>query len=672
MASNIATILIKLETQTADFKTKLTTAGKQMETFGKKTVTSTGKAEKGFKGLQEKIRNTAGGIAAVQGPLGPFAGRLNAIGSILGRVSGTMLLFTAISAGVALGIKKMISAVSNAERQFGKLEAILKATGGAAGLTLVEIEDLAQKIGIETLASVQGVRDAAGIMLTFKSITGDTFKSALSLAQDLAEVGFGDLKTASTQLGKALEDPIVGLGALKRVGVSFSDEQKEMIRVLDMTGRKAQAQEIILKALNEQVGGAGKKAAKGLAGAVDSLGEKLNIFFETSDFGIAIVNGLTWAINALANAFDDTDKAASSMKSLSKVEAEIERIQKQIDDRTKLLEDQSIIGLDPESEDKRLNDLQKKLEQFYARKKDLETKEEIEKNKKKNSNEPIITQESKLAKARKDNNEEFIKQNKHEIDGFGKTESELRLHNKLYEIQEKLFKELKSTGVDAQVAVQEQMAITTPLIIEQERLYTEAANRQRDLDAIAKGVGDTFSSVGDKISDAMFRGKLATLNFKDILLEAVIALQKMVFKVLVLDEIQRKIEERIKGSKGFSLGDIFGAISGAFGGNGGAMAGDGYASGGTVQANTPSLVGERGPELFVPNSSGKIVNGSDTRSAMSGGSGVNITQNLNFTVGITNTVRAEVMNMLPAIQQSTLNAVAEAKQRGGKFSKAFG
>jgi hypothetical protein len=670
MASNIATILIKLETQTADFKTKLTTAGKQMETFGKKTVTSTGKAEKGFKGLQEKIRNTAGGIAAVQGPLGPFAGRLNAIGSILGRVSGTMLLFTAISAGVALGIKKMISAVSNAERQFGKLEAILKATGGAAGLTLVEIEDLAQKIGIETLASVQGVRDAAGIMLTFKSITGDTFKSALSLAQDLAEVGFGDLKTASTQLGKALEDPIVGLGALKRVGVSFSDEQKEMIRVLDMTGRKAQAQEIILKALNEQVGGAGKKAAKGLAGAVDSLGEKLNIFFETSDFGIAIVNGLTWAMNKLANAFDDTDKAASSMKSLSKVEAEIEKIQKQIDARSKLLADQSIIGLDPQSEDKRLNDLQKKYMEFIFQQKLLKVEDKV--NKDKLDKNPAITQESKLAKARKDNNEEFIKQNKHEIDGFGKTESELRLHNKLYEIQEKLFKELKSTGVDAQVAVQEQMAITTPLIIEQERLYTEAANRQRDLDAIAKGVGDTFSSVGDKISDAMFRGKLATLNFKDILLEAVIALQKMVFKVLVLDEIQRKIEERIKGSKGFSLGDIFGAISGAFGGNGGAIAGDGYASGGTVQANTPSLVGERGPELFVPNSSGKIVNGSDTRSAMSGGSGVNITQNLNFTVGITNTVRAEVMNMLPAIQQSTLNAVAEAKQRGGKFSKAFG
>jgi hypothetical protein len=667
MASNIATILIKLETQTADFKTKLTTAGKQMETFGKKTVDSTAKAEKGFKGLQEKLRNTAGGIAAVQGPLGPFAGRLNALGAIIGRVTFSMLIFTAATAGTLLVMKKMVAAVSNSERQFGKLTAILKATGGAAGLTLSDIEDLSQKIGIETLASVQGVRDAAGIMLTFKSITGDTFREALTLAQDLAEVGFGDLKTASTQLGKALEDPIAGLGALKRVGVSFTDQQKETIRVLTMTGRKAEAQTIILKALKTQLGESGPEAAKGFAGAVDSLGERFNIFFEQATVGIKITEGLTWAIQGLADAFANTDKEASTFQGIKQVEKEIERIQKQIDKKSEEAKG-SILGLD--EEDTRLAFLQEHIQTFYAQLKKL--REEDEKAKDKINSKKAIQQINDLAELRKKNNKEFIKQNQHEIEGFGKTESELRLHNKLYEIQEKLFKELKSTSADAQEQVREQMEATTPIIIEQNKLYEEAANRQRDLDAVAKGVGDTFSSVGDKISDAMFRGKLATLNFKDILLEAVIALQKMVFKVLVLDEIQRKIEERIKGSKGFSLGDIFGAISGAFGGNGGAISGDGYASGGTVQANTPSLVGERGPELFVPNSSGKIVNGSDTRSAMSGGSGVNITQNLNFTVGITNTVRAEVMNMLPAIQQSTLNAVAEAKQRGGKFSKAFG
>ena len=96
------------------------------------------------------------------------------------------------------------------------------------------------------------------------------------------------------------------------------------------------------------------------------------------------------------------------------------------------------------------------------------------------------------------------------------------------------------------------------------------------------------------------------------------------------------------------------------------------AGGGTVQQGSPTLVGERGPELFVPNSAGSIKNNSDTKSAMGGGGGVSIVQNLNFAVGVTNTVRAEVMNMLPSIQQSTIQAVADAKQRGGKFSKAFG
>ena len=54
------------------------------------------------------------------------------------------------------------------------------------------------------------------------------------------------------------------------------------------------------------------------------------------------------------------------------------------------------------------------------------------------------------------------------------------------------------------------------------------------------------------------------------------------------------------------------------------------------------------------------------------GGGVTITQNLNFALGVTNTVRTEIANLLPSIQQSTISAVADAKIRGGKFAKAFG
>ena len=143
---------------------------------------------------------------------------------------------------------------------------------------------------------------------------------------------------------------------------------------------------------------------------------------------------------------------------------------------------------------------------------------------------------------------------------------------------------------------------------------------------------------------------MASLDFKDILRELIIQIQKTIIQTLILDQVNKAV-------KGFTQ-DLFGLPK--------------KASGGTVQQGQPTLVGERGPELFVPNSAGSIRTNADTKKTMSGGGGVNVTQNLNFAVGVTNTVRAEVMNMLPAIQQSTVQAVADAKQRGGKFSKAFG
>ena len=95
-------------------------------------------------------------------------------------------------------------------------------------------------------------------------------------------------------------------------------------------------------------------------------------------------------------------------------------------------------------------------------------------------------------------------------------------------------------------------------------------------------------------------------------------------------------------------------------------------SAGSIQANRPALVGERGPELFVPRTAGSITPSSLTPGKMGGGGSLVINQNLNFALGVTNTVRSEIANLLPTIQQSTLSAVSDAKLRGGKFAKAFG
>jgi hypothetical protein len=79
------------------------------------------------------------------------------------------------------------------------------------------------------------------------------------------------------------------------------------------------------------------------------------------------------------------------------------------------------------------------------------------------------------------------------------------------------------------------------------------------------------------------------------------------------------------------------------------------------------MVGERGPELFVPNRNGGIV-----PNHQMGGGGVTVNQTINLSTGVSDTVRAEVLNMLPQIQNATTAAVLDTRRRGGGFATAFG
>jgi hypothetical protein len=117
---------------------------------------------------------------------------------------------------------------------------------------------------------------------------------------------------------------------------------------------------------------------------------------------------------------------------------------------------------------------------------------------------------------------------------------------------------------------------------------------------------------------------------------------------------------------------IMDAVLGAFGIEPVAMPTvDAAAGGGTVQANRPVLVGERGAEVFVPNSSGRIVNNANAQNMNGGGGSTVVNQNISFSTGIVPTVRAEVVKLMPQIAQVTKAAVAEGTVRGGSFRKAI-
>ena len=94
----------------------------------------------------------------------------------------------------------------------------------------------------------------------------------------------------------------------------------------------------------------------------------------------------------------------------------------------------------------------------------------------------------------------------------------------------------------------------------------------------------------------------------------------------------------------------------------------GRAIGGSVQRGKPYMVGERGAELFVPNRNGSIV----PNDKMGGGGGVTVNQTINLSTGVSQTVRAEIMGMLPQIAEAAKGAIYDAKRRGGQFGSAFG
>ena len=98
---------------------------------------------------------------------------------------------------------------------------------------------------------------------------------------------------------------------------------------------------------------------------------------------------------------------------------------------------------------------------------------------------------------------------------------------------------------------------------------------------------------------------------------------------------------------------------------------DASAGGGTIQGGMPTLVGERGAEIFVPNTGGTIMNNMNSKNALGGGSPVVINQSINFATGIVPTVRAEVMQMMPQIADVTKAAVQESAMRGGNFRRSL-
>jgi hypothetical protein len=189
--------------------------------------------------------------------------------------------FAAIgAAGVAMG-KKLFDAFEQVSTANARIEAVVTSMGNFEGEIAGVTDRLVKQA--EATAKLTGVdrnliKESQALLLTFDSVNktageaGGVFDRATQAAVDLAAAGFGSVTGNAQQLGKALEDPIKGLTALTRSGVTFTAEQQALIRSLVESNQLLAAQDIVLQAIERQVGGVAEATANGSARIKQSFG----------------------------------------------------------------------------------------------------------------------------------------------------------------------------------------------------------------------------------------------------------------------------------------------------------------------------------------------------------------------------------------------------------------
>lgn len=172
-----------------------------------------------------------------------------------------------VGAGIVSGFKSFYDAAEESMKISKVTASVIKSTGGAAGLTSDQVGNLATSLSNATGKDDEMIQSTENLLLTFTNVrnsagkNNDVFSQASGLALDMATVMGGDAATAAMQLGKALNDPVKGVGALAKAGVSFTTQQKDQIAAMVKSGDLLGAQKIILGEVGKEFGGAAAAAA---------------------------------------------------------------------------------------------------------------------------------------------------------------------------------------------------------------------------------------------------------------------------------------------------------------------------------------------------------------------------------------------------------------------------
>jgi len=275
-----------------------------------------------------KVSKQVGGL----GKMGATASRgIKMLGISLAAIGA------AAAVGIAAAVKTGIAELAKSEAAAAQTAAVLKSTGAAAHVTAAGIDELTASLQAKTATEDDAIRAGANMMLTFTNVRNeagkgnDIFNQSIATLGDMSRALGSDMSKSAIQLGKALNDPIAGIGALKKVGVTFDAQQVKRIKAFVKEGKVTKAQAIILAELNKEFGGSGAAYAATYAGTMESLGfavedaqkslavgfmpviKKVAAFLQTQLAKPAVIQGIKDLGEGLAGAFEGAMDFAMSI-----------------------------------------------------------------------------------------------------------------------------------------------------------------------------------------------------------------------------------------------------------------------------------------------------------------------------------------------------------------------
>lgn len=220
------------------------------------------------------IKKVEGELKQVGATAKSSSSMMSGFGNVMKAGLTTALVGAAAAVGgLVFAFKDSLGAAQESIQANKQLEQVIKSTGGAAGVTADQARDLASSLSQVTNFGDDAIVSGENLLLTFTGIGKDVFPRATEAMLDMSQALGQDMSSSAVQLGKALNDPINGMTALSRVGVSFTDQQKEMITTMQEAGDVAGAQTVILDELAKEFGGSAKALADPATQLANAWGE---------------------------------------------------------------------------------------------------------------------------------------------------------------------------------------------------------------------------------------------------------------------------------------------------------------------------------------------------------------------------------------------------------------